>query len=119
MLELRALLGQELVRDLDQDAGAVAGDRIGADGAAVLEVLEDVERVLDDAGAICAPLRSAMKPTPQASYSRRGIEQAACLGKELDFVLRRIQVPRTAGRVHRCRHGLEPSGLKRVAVPCE
>ena len=45
--ERPALLAQELVRDLDEDAGAVAGDRVGADGTAVLEVLEDGERVLD------------------------------------------------------------------------
>ena len=41
------LLGEELVRDLHQDAGAVAGARIGADRAAVLEVAQDGERVLD------------------------------------------------------------------------
>ncbi len=38
---------QERVRDLEQDAGAVAGVRIGTLGAAVLEVLERVERLLD------------------------------------------------------------------------
>ena len=36
------------MRDLDQDAGAVAGERVGADGTAVLEVGEDLERVGDD-----------------------------------------------------------------------
>ena len=41
------LLGEELVRDLHQDAGAVAGARIGADRAAMLEVAQDGERVLD------------------------------------------------------------------------
>jgi hypothetical protein len=35
------------VRDLHEDAGAVAGARVGADRAAVLEVAEDGERVLD------------------------------------------------------------------------
>ena len=45
---LSAFLGEELVRDLHQDAGAVAGARIGADRAAVLEIAEDGERVLDD-----------------------------------------------------------------------
>ncbi len=40
--------GEERVRDLDQDAGAVAGARIGADGAAMLEIAEDRKRVLDD-----------------------------------------------------------------------
>jgi hypothetical protein len=32
--------------------------------------------------------------------------------------LRHLLEWRTAGRVHRSRHGLEPSGLKRVALPC-
>ena len=42
------LLGEEGVRDLHQDAGAVAHQRVGADGAAMLEVLEDPQPVLDD-----------------------------------------------------------------------
>ena len=46
--ELVGLLGEERVRDLHQDAGAVAGARIGADRAAMLEIAEDRERVLDD-----------------------------------------------------------------------
>src|SRR4029450_12383512 len=41
------LLGEELVRDLHQNAGAVAGARIGADRPAMFEVAEDGERVLD------------------------------------------------------------------------
>jgi hypothetical protein len=36
------------MRDLHQDAGAVTGARVGADGTAVLEIAEDVERVRDD-----------------------------------------------------------------------
>ena len=40
--------GEEAVRDLDQDAAAVAHHRIGADGAAVGEVPEDREPLLDD-----------------------------------------------------------------------
>ena len=46
--ELGGLAGEELVRDLHQDAGAVAGARIGADRAAMLEVEQDRQRVLDD-----------------------------------------------------------------------
>ena len=41
------LLGEELVRDLDQNAGAVAGARVGADRAAMLEIAEDGEGILD------------------------------------------------------------------------
>src|SRR5262249_11693809 len=46
--ELAGHLGEELVRDLHQDAGAVAGARIGADRAAMLEIAQDRERVLND-----------------------------------------------------------------------
>ena len=38
----------EFVGDLDQDAGAVAHQLVGADGAAVVEVLEDLQALLDD-----------------------------------------------------------------------
>ena len=41
------LLGEKCVRDLHQDAGAVAGARVGADRAAVLEIAQDGERVFD------------------------------------------------------------------------
>ena len=44
----RGLLGEELVRDLHQDAGAVAHARIGADRAAMLEIAQDAQAVLDD-----------------------------------------------------------------------
>ena len=50
--QVDALLGEhgaeELVRDLGEDAGAVAGVRLGAGGAAVLEVLERGDGLLDD-----------------------------------------------------------------------
>ena len=46
--ERLGLAGEELVRDLHQDAGAVAGARIGADRAAMLEVDQDGQRVVDD-----------------------------------------------------------------------
>ena len=39
--DLGGLAREEGVRDLHQDAGAVAGARIGADRAAMLEVAED------------------------------------------------------------------------------
>ena len=37
-----------LVRDLDQDAGAVAHQLVGTHGAAVIQVLEDLECTLHD-----------------------------------------------------------------------
>ncbi len=53
-LQLFALGLQELVRDLHENAGAVAGKRVGADRAAMLEVFEDGERVRDDLVALAA-----------------------------------------------------------------
>src|SRR6185503_15475273 len=46
--ERLTFLLQELVRDLQRDAGAVAGQRVAAASASVLEVLEDLETLLDD-----------------------------------------------------------------------
>ena len=46
--ELGGFLGEKFVRHLHQDAGAVAGARIGADRAAVLEIDKDGQRVFDD-----------------------------------------------------------------------
>jgi hypothetical protein len=40
------------VRDLHQHAAAVAGLRIGADGTAVVEVVQDLQRLLDDGVAL-------------------------------------------------------------------
>ena len=48
VLEFGGFLGEELVRDLRQDAGAVAGARIGADRAAVLEIEQDGQRIGND-----------------------------------------------------------------------
>ena len=46
--DLGRLPGEEPVRHLNQDAGAVAGARVGADRAAVLEIEQDRERVLHE-----------------------------------------------------------------------
>ncbi len=46
--DLGRLAHEEGVRDLHQDAGAVAGARIGADGAAMLEIAENADRIGDD-----------------------------------------------------------------------
>ena len=52
---LRRHLGAvELVGDLDQDAGAVAHQLVGADRAAVVEVLEDLQALLDDGVGLVA-----------------------------------------------------------------
>ena len=44
----RHLGAEVLVGDLDQDARAVAHQLVGADGAAVVEVLQDLEALHDD-----------------------------------------------------------------------
>jgi hypothetical protein len=44
----RHLLAQELVGNLDQDAGAVAQQRVVAGSAAMFEVLQDLQALLDD-----------------------------------------------------------------------
>ncbi len=46
--EFCGLADEELVRHLHQDAGAVAGARVGADRAAMFEIAQDRDRVLDD-----------------------------------------------------------------------
>ena len=46
--EFGGFLGEKLVRDLHQDAGAVAHARVGADRAAMLQIAEDAQPVLDD-----------------------------------------------------------------------
>jgi hypothetical protein len=53
------------VRDLHQDAGAVAGARVGADRAAVVSASATIWCDL-------RPLMSAMKPTPHESLSSAG-----------------------------------------------
>ena len=69
------------MRDLDQNAGAVAGDRIGADRAAVLEVLQDAERVFDELVGLAA-FEIGNKADATGIVFAAGIEQAARLGKK-------------------------------------
>ncbi len=56
--QLDALLGHflavELVRDLDQDAGAVAHELVGAHGAPVIQVLQDQQALFDNRVALVA-----------------------------------------------------------------
>ena len=49
--ERRACLAQEFMRDLHEDAGAVARERVGAGGAAMGQVFENLQAVLDDLAA--------------------------------------------------------------------
>ena len=50
-----ALAAQERVGHLHEDAGAVAGERIAAAGAAVRQVAEDREALLDDVAGAARP----------------------------------------------------------------
>ena len=66
------LAAEERVRDLDEDAGAVAGLRIAAAGAAVRQVREDL-RPCSTMACERSPFMLATKPTPQASCSMRRV----------------------------------------------
>src|SRR5437899_960055 len=50
--ENRALAGKKLVRNLNQDAGAVASFGIAAAGAAMREIYQDLDSLLDDLMAL-------------------------------------------------------------------
>src|SRR5579885_992397 len=73
--ELGGLLGQEPVRHLHQNAGAVAGARIGADGAAMLQIEQDGDRVLDDLVRLAA-LDIGNKTDAAGIFFLRRIKQA-------------------------------------------
>ena len=52
--DFRGLAREEAVRNLNQDASAVAGARIGANRTAVFEVAQNVDGVVDDLMAFLA-----------------------------------------------------------------
>ena len=88
------LLDEEGVRDLHQHAGAVAHQRVGADGAAMLEVLEDGEAVLDDlvAGAV---LQVDDEADAAGIMLARRVVEARGLGRTMGFA--KGQGPRRGG----------------------
>jgi hypothetical protein len=49
------LLAKERIRNLDQDPGAVAHQRVGTDRAPVIQVLQDQQALLDDRVTFLAP----------------------------------------------------------------
>ena len=73
---------EELVRDLNEDAGAVAGLRIAAARAAMRQVDQDLDALGDDVVRVL-PLILAMKPIPQASCSLRGSYSPCSTGRPL------------------------------------
>mmetsp|Transcript_18075 Transcript_18075/g.43199 ORF Transcript_18075/g.43199 Transcript_18075/m.43199 type:complete len:209 (+) Transcript_18075:1295-1921(+) len=74
-----------LVRDLDQDAGAVTHQFVGADRATVVQVLEDLQALLDDVVRLVT-LDVGDKSQPTGVLLIRGPVQAA-LGKLLNLGL--------------------------------
>ena len=78
--ERLGLAGEELVRDLHQDAGAVAGARIGADRAAMLEVDQDGQRVDDDLVRLAA-LDVGDESDAAGILGERGIVKAVRFGQ--------------------------------------
>ena len=77
-------LGEEFVRRLHQDAGAVAGARIGADRAAMFEVDQDGQRVLDDLVRL-APLDVGNETDAAGSLFLRRIEEPKALRAHRHF----------------------------------
>ena len=65
----------ELVRDLEEDARAVAGARIAPGRAAMGEVAEDLERLLDDRRASACPSRRRDEAEPTGVVLECGIIQ--------------------------------------------
>ena len=70
-----ALAGEELVRDLDEQAGAIARFRIAAAGATVQQVQQDLNALEDDVVGLLA-LDVDHKPDPAGVALERRIVQA-------------------------------------------
>ncbi len=64
-------MAEESVRHLQNDARAVARQRIATGGAAMDEVEQDIDALLT-ISCEASPLMLATKPTPQASCSNFG-----------------------------------------------
>ena len=75
--ELLALLGEKGVRHLHQDPGAVAGVLLAAAGAAVLEVEQHLDRLLDDRVRLAA-VRVDDEPDPARVVLEAGIVETLC-----------------------------------------
>ncbi len=108
--DFTAFRGHKLMRNLDQNAGAVARQRISADRAAVFEIFENAQSVFDDAmrfsslhvgneaNAACVAFHGRIKH----ALGRRAGRSALC------FVL-------DGGKITFA-HSLEPLGLRRPFV---
>ena len=76
---LLADLGKELVRDLQEHAGAVAGVGFAAGGAAVVEVGQDLQRLLQDRVGL-APLQVRHKADAAGIVFKRRIVKSLLAG---------------------------------------
>ena len=99
--ECAALLAQKRIRDLDEDAGAVASDGIGADSTAVLQVLQNCECVLDQLVRSVA-FEVGNEPHTAGIVLAARIEEAA----RARMSQRRIRVRRARGCFGLRRHDL-------------
>ena len=113
--DLGGLALEEGVRDLHQDAGAVARARIGADRAAMLEIAEDADRVGDDLMRLLA-LDIGDEADAAGILLERGIVETFG-GRPPAVLARRVGRFRSRGRRQRIRHDvfaleLRPAHLK-------
>ena len=73
--EFLGFTNEEIVRDLNQDACAVAGARVGANGATVFEIAQNVDRVGDDLVGLLA-LDIGDEADAAGIFFKRGIVEA-------------------------------------------
>src|SRR5262249_31953978 len=107
------LLGEELVWDLHQDAGAVAGARIGADRAAMLEIAQDGERILDQLVRLAA-VDIGDESDPAGILLERGIVHAL---RSLKVVCASVWRAHARPRVSRRRQRPRSHPSRAVAAP--
>ena len=111
--ELCCFLAQKRIWDLDENAGAVAGQRIGTDRAAVFEILQNLKRVRDNLVRL-ATLHIGDEANATCIALERRIEQALALGPLPNPGLGTVRDRTVRGRLG-LRHR-RSSGMKVVVV---
>ena len=101
--DLRGLALEEGVRNLHQNAGAVAGARIGANRATMLEIAQNVERVGDDLVRLLA-LDVGDEADAAGILFQAGIVETLGGRTPAVFALRNLHRFRGRGRRQRIRH---------------
>ena len=92
--QLLAFAREELVRNLDEHAGAVAGFRIATAGAAVRQVQKNLNSFANDVVAFIA-VDAGHKPDPASIVLVRGVVEALSGGQSI--------------RIETGHHGLRPA----------